>query len=151
MKNSPEIARLEEILRSSKMVRGGFLGTDRRPLMAIIEADAAELALTDKTREEIAERMRDIMELARAGLETDVTIGERLEAHVFDSRGQLVCPWPGEERFSKTVVEVTRTDTGKTVRWTELNIHMIEQHGFFEGKGSAFRIEPQELVDVIFA
>jgi len=28
---------------------------------------------------------------------------------------------------------------------------MIEAHGFFQGRGSSFRLEPKELVDVVFA
>lgn len=151
MKRPPDMQRLEEILRSSKIVHGGFLGDDRRPLEQILEADAAELERLGRSREELAERMRVITELAKAGLETSVRITDNLDARVLDSRGVLICPWPGEGRFTKTVVEATRRDTGKTVKWSELNIHMIAEHGFFEGKGSDFRIEPQDLVDVIFA
>jgi hypothetical protein len=31
-----------------------------------------------------------------------------------------------------------------------LNIHLIKEHGFFEGKGSPFRIEPSVLTKMIF-
>jgi hypothetical protein len=31
-----------------------------------------------------------------------------------------------------------------------LNIHLVEEHGFFEGRGAFFRIEPEELIRVIF-
>ncbi len=31
------------------------------------------------------------------------------------------------------------------MRWTDLSIHLIETHAFFQGKGSAFRLEPAEL------
>jgi hypothetical protein len=36
------------------------------------------------------------------------------------------------------------------MHWSDLNIHLIAKHGFFEGKGSAFRIEPKELISTIF-
>ena len=28
--------------------------------------------------------------------------------------------------------------------------HLIDKHGFFEGKGCAFRIEPARLIDMLF-
>jgi hypothetical protein len=40
--------------------------------------------------------------------------------------------------------------TGKTIRWSLLGIHMIEEHGFFEGRGATFRLDPKELVNVVF-
>jgi hypothetical protein len=47
--------------------------------------------------------------------------------------------------ISKTDYNGQKYSFGRTISWTDLNIHMIEAHGFFEGKGSFFRIEPIEL------
>ena len=151
MKRSPDMEKLEEMLRSSKFVSGGFLGHDERPLEAIIDTDAAALGRLNRTREEIASRMRHITELGKRGLETTVTVEPWLEARVIDARGPIPCPWPHPGVFSKAVIIARRTDTGGSVRWSELNTHMIEAHGFFEGRGSPFRIEPEDLVGVIFA
>jgi len=150
MKRSPDMQRLEEVLRSSKLVAGGFLGTDTRPLEAVIESDLGEVERLGRTIPEVTSRMWEIADLAKRGLETTVHIESSLEARVIEARGPMPCPWPHAGTFLKTVVTATRTDTGKSVRWTELNIHMIEAHGFFEGRGSLFRIEPRDLVDVIF-
>jgi hypothetical protein len=150
MKRTPHMQKLEETLRASKIVAGGFLGTDERPLEEIIEADGAEVTGLDRSIPEIATRMWEITDLAKRGLETSVEIDEGLEARVIEARGPIPCPWPHPGRFSKTVVMATRTGTGKSVRWTELNIHMIEAHGFFEGRGSGFRIEPADLIEVLF-
>lgn len=150
MKRSPEMARLEEILRSSKLVHGGFLGNDTRPLEEIIEADAADLARTGYSREDVAKRMQEITDLARQGIETTVLVGPGLEARAFDSRGQIPCPWDHPGRYLKTVVEAWRQDSGLSVRWSDLSVHMIETHGFFEGRGSAFRLEPVALTHVLF-
>jgi hypothetical protein len=48
------------------------------------------------------------------------------------------------------VTTVELLDTSSTIRWSDLNIHLIAEHGFFEGKGSSFRIEPARLVAAIF-
>jgi len=40
--------------------------------------------------------------------------------------------------------------SGQTIRWSDLNIHQIAEHSFFEGKSSAFRIEPKKMMKIIF-
>lgn len=142
--------RLEQILRSHKISGPGFLGTDERPLEEIIEADAAALYRAGKSVEEVVQRMREITEAARAGLETTVDINENLQARIIDSRGLIPCPWPHPGSYGKAVTIAARLDTGKSIRWSELNIHMIEAHEFFEGRGSYFRIDPELLVEIIF-
>lgn len=150
MKRSPKDQRLDEILRAGKLVDGGFLGQDGRPVEEIVEADAADLARLGKTCEEVSARMAEITARARTGLGTFVDIDPRLEACTDDSRGQIACPFPGHERPFKTVTTVRDRRTGKTIRWSDLSTHMIGAHGFFEGKGSVFRLEPKELVEMIF-
>jgi hypothetical protein len=177
MKESPQMKQLEEILRSSKMVAGGFMGSDNRSLPEIIEADMAEVAKSGFSLAQITTRMKEITSAAILGLgnwvlipfrgmqpiTTDVvTITEHttteeeqaatheLKTRVEEAKGSLVCPWPHPGRFAKRVTEVQLIKTGETIMWSDLNIHMIAEHGFFEGKGSSFRIEPDELIKIIF-
>lgn len=150
MKRSPEAKRLEDVLRSSRIVAGGFLGPDTRILDEIIEADAATLARLGTTAQEVASRMREITDLGKAGLGTPVKIDEKREVVVDEHRGQTVCPWPHAGGYQKTMTTVRRLDTGATVRWSELSTHFIEAHGFFEGRGTAFRLEPEGLLVVLF-
>ncbi len=150
MKPSPNIARLEEVLRASKIAGGGFLGDDQRPLAEILDSDATELARTGRTVRELVMRMREITVKAETGLGSWVKIGEGLEAAASDTRGFIPCPWPHSGVFSKTVVTVRNGAAGETVRWSELSIHLIEEHGFFQGRGSAFRLVPAELVAILF-
>lgn len=150
MKRSPEAKRLEEVLRSSRIVAGGFLGPDTRILEEILETDAATLARLGTSAQEISARMREITDLGKAGLGTPVKIDEKREVVVDEHRGQTVCPWPHAGGYQKTMTTVRRLDTGATVRWSELSTHFIEAHGFFEGRGTAFRLEPEELLAVLF-
>lgn len=34
------------------------------------------------------------------------------------------------------------------MHFTPLDAHLIAEHGFFEGKGSPYRIEPKELISL---
>jgi hypothetical protein len=141
---------LEEVLRTSRIVSGGFLGKDPRILEEILEADAAELNGLGTTREAVAARMKEITDRALEGLGTRVRFDEKREVSADDNRGQIICPWPHAGRYFKTITTVRRADTGETLRWSELSRHFIEEHGFFQGRGSAFRLEPRTLVRVIF-
>ena len=150
MKESPQSKKLDRMLRSSKLAAGGFMGDDSRSPAEIIDADAAELSRLGYTAEQVASRMKSITDTAKAWLENWVAIDDNRRAVVAEARGFSICPWPHSGRYVKRVTTVERLDSGATVRWSDLNIHLIAEHGFFEGKGSAFRIEPAELVAGIF-
>jgi len=150
MKRTPELQRLEEILRVSRIVSGGFMGNDPRVLEEILDADAAEVSRHGYTTEQIASRMLELTKRAQAGLGTPVKLDEKREGFVDENRGQLVCPWPHAGRYLKTVTNLRRTDTGEIIRWSDLAVHMIGAHGFFQGRGSAFRLEPGDLVQILF-
>jgi len=150
MKKSPQDKKLDEILRSSRLTAGGFMGDDERSVLELIDADTAALAELDLTKEQVAARMRQITNAAKSGLGTWVRVDENLDGKVDEARGRLVCPWPHPGTFPKRMTTVKAIKTGAGIRWSDLNIHLIGEHGFFEGKGSDFRIEPEELVRVIF-
>jgi hypothetical protein len=150
MKESPQNKKLEEILRSTKLVAGGFMGSDTRSVSEIIDADASVLSSSDYTAEQVAHRMQEITDMAIDGLGTWVTIDEHRQAKVDEAKGSQPCPWPHIGRFAKRVTTFRHIESGKTIIWSDLNIHLIGEHGFFEGKGSNFRIEPKELISILF-
>jgi len=150
MKESPQDRKLDDILRSSRLVAGGFMGVDRRDVHEVIDADAGALAGLGLAKEQLAGRMRQITELAKRGLGTWIEIDRNLQAKVDEARGRLVCPWPHPGRFSKRITTVRVMQTGACIRWSDLNVHLIGEHGFFGGKSSDFRVEPAELVRLIF-
>jgi hypothetical protein len=145
MKESPQMRKLEAVLRSSKLVADGFMGTDRRSLSEIIEADAAQISRLGFTAKQIAARMQEITDIAKAALGNWVDLDEKHRARVDEAKGVIVCPWPHPGRFTKRVTIINCTESGESIHWSDLNIHLIAEHGFFEGKGSNFRIEPDIL------
>lgn len=149
MQESPDDQKLEKTLRTSGLGPGGFMGADTRNVFEIIEADETKLSKLGFTRKQLAARMRQITDVAKAGLGTWMRIDEGLEAKVDEARGWLVCPWPHPGTFLKRITSIRQTQTGASIQWSDLNIHLIGEHGFFEGKGSEFRIEPTELVAII--
>jgi len=150
MKESPQSQNLDKLLRSSKLVSGGFMGDDARSVYEIVDEDMAELSKLGFTTKHVAERMQQITNIAVSGLGTWVKVDQQRQAKVDEAKGRLVCPWPHPGRFDKRVTTIRITETDETIQWSDLNIHLIAEHGFFEGRGSKFRIEPKELVKTIF-
>jgi hypothetical protein len=150
MKESPQMQKLEAVLRSSKLVAGGFMGTDKRSLSEIIEADVAQISRLGFTAKQIAARMQEITDIAKAALGNWIDLRERRRARVDEAKGIIVCPWPHPGRFAKRVTIVNLIESDETIHWSDLNIHLIAEHSFFEGKGSTFRIEPDILTKIIF-
>lgn len=150
MKQAPKDVHLDMVLRSSALVAGGFMGDDRRSVTEVVDADAGALSRLGVTTSQVAQRMKEITEKATGGLGTWIEIDEHHQAMVDEARGLLPCPWPHEGYYPKRVTTLKVVASGRTFRWSDLNIHMIEAHGFFEGKGSAFRIEPAELPGILF-
>ncbi|MHC4517266.1 MAG: hypothetical protein ACYTAS_01645 [Planctomycetota bacterium] len=150
MKQSPNMQKLEQMLRSSVLVVGGFMGGDSRPVTEVIDEDAATLAHLDVTAEQVAARMQEITDAAIKGLGNWVVVDAGHEAMVEEARGAIFCPWSDGQRFRKRVTLVKLAPSGRQVQWSDLNIHLIGKHTFFEGKGSYFRTEPEELVKALF-
>ncbi len=150
MKESPQDKNLEAMLRSGKLAAGGFMGSDLRKVTEVIAEDAAVLNRLGKTAAEIADKMQQLRDLARPALGNWIEVSDNLLVKSEDYKGFIVCPWPHAGRYEKRITTAQRKDTGKTVSWTDLNIHLIAEHGFFEGKDAFFRIEPKVVIDVIF-
>lgn len=150
MKQTPDMEKLDNILRSSQIVAGGFLGNDTRSVHEIIQADAATLDRLGRTLIQVAERMQEITDVAKSALGTSVPIGKSLRAYVDEAKGQIICPWPHPASFDKRLTSVVDLDLDEDIIWSDLHIHLISEHGFFEGYGSPMRIEPERLTNLIF-
>jgi hypothetical protein len=150
MKKSPGESKLEDILHSSRLVAGGFMGNDTRSASEIIEADAADLLKLGITAKQIAARMQEITNIAKTALGSWILIDDERKAQVDEARGVLICPWGHSRKCDKRVTIVTLIKSGETAQWSDLNIHLISEHGFFEGKGSAYRLDPEKLAKIIF-
>lgn len=150
MKQGPDIQELDVTLRVSTLVAGGFMGDDPRSVTEVIDADAGELSRLGVTDKQLAARMKEITDKAAPAQGTWAEVLPGLEAQVDETRGATPCPWRHRGRYFKRVTTVRRKGSEKVLRWSDLSAHMIAVHGFFEGKGSMFRIEPADLVQMLF-
>ncbi len=150
MKESPDTKKLEAMLRSSKLSSSGFMGTDNRAVGEIIDTDLAVLSELGYTPQELAKRMQQITDAATEALGNWAKIGDSHEAMIIEVKGRIPCPWPHAGNFAKRVTILRDIETKSQIKWSDLNIHLIAEHDFFEGKNSEFRIEPADLVKALY-
>ena len=98
---------------------------------------------------DIAEKLEYLMEQGRKGLGEPVTVDGKWLVRTDEARGVIVCPWE-DGVFKKINVTVDRTDIKKSISYTDLSIHMLKEHGFLEGRGAPFRLEPSVLAEVLY-
>jgi hypothetical protein len=149
MKQPPQLKKAEEAMKPGVITKEGFLGTDNRHLIEILTEDDAEVARLGISHEIIAERMKFFRREALKGEGLPVEIGYDFEAVIESVRGKLACPFGEPGMIPKNNIAVTNKNTGKKINFTDFHIHLIEEHGFYQGKGSPYRISPDELKAVL--
>ena len=141
MKETPEDKALEDRLGASKFSGEGFLGSDHRPVDEIVAADLHALAQLGVSKDALLAALRDAFEKARAALGGEVAIRPGVTAVAHESMGRIPSPFRGDGVFEKGEV-VVAAPSGAGFILTSLGLALIEKHGFFQGRGARYRIDP---------
>ena len=149
MKQTVQMDRIQEKMQPGIYTRDGFLGTDRRKLIDILIEDDEAVKRMDLTHRQIADRMIELRDAGMRGLGEFINVEPHYEVRVISVRGKLPCPFGDPGIFPKTNTVVRNTKLDRELTFTDLHIHMVGSHGFYEGKGSPFRLEPAELAEVL--
>ena len=149
MKQTVQLSRIQEKMKPGIITRDGFLGTDTRNLLDMLVEDDETVKRMDLTHAAVAQRMIDLRDAGLRGLGNFINVEPHFEVRVDSVRGKLPCPFGDPGIFQKTNTTVKNLESGKEVTYTDLHIHMIGSHGFYEGSGSPFRLEPETLVSVL--
>ncbi len=147
MKENPADQPLRDRLEPGHLSLDGFLGSDQRPLADIIAADTGEVEAAGLTVEQLGAFLEKLHEIADAGWEGRVPACDgKVSVRSDETLGQTPCPFICGEQCHKAEIAVKDADGNDLLRFTPLDAHLIRAHGFFEGKGSHYRIEPKELI-----
>lgn len=149
MKQTPALDQAQRRMRPGAITRDGLLGDDPRSLGEILDDDQAEVQRLGLTHALIAARLRELRAAGAAGLGLAVPVEPYFEVTVEGARGALPCPFGHPGMVAKATVTVRNTRLDEQVRFTDLNIHLIDGHGFYGGRGSAYRLEPCRLARVL--
>jgi hypothetical protein len=135
-------------MQPGEITADGFLGNDTRPLVDIIEADEERFQALGLSFDGVAEQLARLLQRGREGLGEPITVDGKWLVKVDEARGFLPCPFE-DGIFRKITATVTNTGSGTTVLFSQLSLHLLQEHHFLEGRGSSFRMEPEAIRDVL--
>ncbi len=157
--NGRKIADLEKDMRPGKLSGSGFLGKDERLLEVMADDNTLVVEKFGLTHQELARHLhlvgaiglRHYTEQSKSGRKLTATEflyhGKRFRVQVECSRGKQGSPFE-DGTASGCNATVENLGNGKKLTYGLLVPHMIERYGFYEGKGTSYRVEPRAVVEV---
>lgn len=149
MKQSPELQQIQDNMRTGALAVYCFLGDDTRNLIDIISRDRQVLDQLGVTTEELAQRMEELARYGREKPGIPVVVDGIFQVTVEEHKGSIPCPFRDRYSAPKRDVTVINLHLEERVRWSDLNVHLLAAHGFFEGEGAPYRLEPEQLAKVL--
>ncbi len=148
MKQTAILDRAQKRMAPGAITRDGFLGTERRRLVDLLEEDDAAVRRLGLTHAAIAARMRELRDAGAAGLGLAISVAPHFDVRVEGVRGKLPCPF-SDGLSAKTNVLVVNKRLNREITYTDLQVHLIAAHGFYLGRGSTYRLDPADLAAVL--
>jgi hypothetical protein len=149
MKQSPHHKDLHSRLASSMCSADGFLGTDKRTVDEIINDDMRMLDGAGVSRETLVQELHTVYNTARDAFGAEAEIRPGVVAVFHESMGKIPSPFRGDGVFAKGEAVIFEYKTGRQLVITALGINLIEKHGFFQGKGCRYRIDPVTAIEIL--
>jgi hypothetical protein len=151
--NGRSIAELEKDMRPGASSKAGFLGKDER-LPEVLAADN-KFVVDERglTHQELARALHVLGAVARWQAKHDeagkefVYRGRKFTITLFVSKGFVPSPFADGTRTNE-YVELENVAGGKKLSYSLLLPDMIERYGFYEGKGTPYRVEPAQVLEV---
>jgi hypothetical protein len=148
--NGIQIPELEADLRPGRASQQGFIGPDER-LLDILMTDNDYVLSRKTTHAEIAYPLRYVLAAIHKFQNHDFSLnlfGTRYSIVSFGTMGVQHSPFNDGESGRLCEIIVTNEDTGESVNFSDLHPEMIGRYGFYEGKGTNYRVEPEQILKV---
>jgi hypothetical protein len=149
MKQSPKMKQIQENMKPGVVTVNGFIGNDKRDLVQILDQDNSIVRELKLTHGMIADKMQDFRDRGEAGLGEFIKIEPHFDVQVISVRGGIRCPFEDKGLIQKDSITVKNLKTGGEINYTDLSIHFIRKHGFYQGIGSLYRLNPERIVEVL--
>jgi hypothetical protein len=151
--NGRTIVALEKDMRpgaeSEVGSRAGFLGPKESLLDVMAEDNRYVVDELGLTHQDLARPLHTMG--AVGGHDPDpkefLYHGRRLRVKVISYKGSQLSPFYDDTSTSRDAI-VENLDNGKKLKYSLLVPHMIERYGFYEGKGTPYRVEPRRVIEV---
>ncbi len=144
MKMSPFTKEVQELMAPGIITEQGFLGIDKRNYLEIIQNDELIFSSLKLEWNDTAEKMEYLLQEGLKGLGEFRTVDNKWLVKVDETRGKLPSPFKDGLCF-KRAVQVKNISNNMELVFSDLSIHMLKVHHFLQGKGSPFRLEPENI------
>ncbi len=144
------IKQLEKDMRPGVLSRLGFLGKDES-LLEILAADNRFVVETKGlTHQELGKHLHIVGAIAVKHAQDNpyefLYHGKRFKATAKTFPNFVESPFDDGTR-ANAAVNLWNVASGKTIAFSTLVPHIVERYGFYEGKGTTYRVEPQAILD----
>lgn len=145
-------------MRPGAFSRSGFLGPGER-LVDVISVDGKTLSALGLSCAVLASRLDELVSAAEASAARQARVGV-LECQVQVNQGFQICPWVSDPRRARCEAglgvchasvdwRIRNLETAQEMKGPGLVIHLIRDHGFFEGPMSPNRVDPLQLARLL--
>jgi hypothetical protein len=149
--NGRKIADLEKDMRPGAASRAGFLGKDEKLLDVLAADNAYVVDEHGLTHQELARHLHLAGAIAAkhaaAGEKEFMYHGRRYKVKAVLFLGYQDSPFKDGTRTDCDAT-IWNLSNGKKLSYSLLVPHMIERYGFYEGKGTSFRVDPRAVLEV---
>lgn len=152
--NGRKIADLEADMRPGAGSGAGFLGAGEKLLDVLSDDNRYVVEKLELTHQELARHLHAMATIGwwkwkhKEDATAFVYRGRRLRVTLASTRGSQPSPFnDGTEGGANATVE--NLDNGRKITFALLVPYMIERYGFYEGHGTEYRVDPEQVVDVL--
>lgn len=148
MKPNPKLKKVYLNMQNGAISKEGFLGNDKRELNEIIEDDEKLIQSLNIEIEKIIKKMEELKIASVKGLGESVKVENKWEVKIDEVKGYLTCPFE-DGIYRKHNIFIKNLKNNKEINFSDMSLHLIKKHHFFQGKGSFYRLEPKVLKEVL--
>jgi hypothetical protein len=146
--NGRAIIDLELDMRPGAASTEGFLGPNERLLDVLAADNKYVVEEQGQTHQELARHLRVLVALGKKQpAEEFLYHGRRFRAEFRSYRGYQDSPFQDGTKANSEVT-IRNLTNGKTLAYSLLVPDMIERYGFYEGRGTPYRVAPKEILAV---
>lgn len=146
--NDQKIADLEKSMRPGQLSRKGFLGKDERLLDVLAADNKLVVVQLGLTHQGLARHLNILAAIGKREKSEFTYHGKRFKVALVAYRGIQDSPFDDGTR-TNTNATLTNLATGKSLTYSLLVPMMIERYGFYEGKGTPYRVDPRKALEVL--
>lgn len=155
-----KIADLEKDMRPRKLSNSGFLGADEKLLEVLSMDNAYVVDQLGLTHQELARPLRFVGAIAlrfyeeaakggrQPGYREFLYHGRKYKVKAMCYRGYQKSPFADGTKTNCNATLWNLTNN-KKLDYSLLVPEMIERYGFYEGKGTPYRVEPRAILEVL--